>query len=317
MTLPLVTIGIPTFNRANGYLRETLESALAQTYPNLDIVVADNCSPDDTTAVVKSYNDARVRYFRHDPGTKPNDNFNFCLSQARGEFFLLLHDDDLIDHDFIETCLGKAALRTDVGVIRAGVRDIDANGNVINEGRNDVEGTSTGDLFLAWLEGRTSQYLCGTMFNTSELRSIGGFRSRHNLFQDVMATFRVVARRGRVELPAVKASARKHGGKWAHTSHVQKWCEDSADLLELMCELAPDRTSAIRERGQRFFATSNFRRASNIRSPFRRFSAYAFVYQFFGARYLPPARMVLRSTALYRGLRQAKRKLLGLPAWAD
>ncbi|RPI48187.1 MAG: glycosyltransferase, partial [Betaproteobacteria bacterium] len=38
---PLVSIGIPTYNRADGYLKETLESALAQTYPNMEIVVAD------------------------------------------------------------------------------------------------------------------------------------------------------------------------------------------------------------------------------------------------------------------------------------
>ena len=89
---PLVTIGIPTYNRADGYLRETLESALAQSYPNLEILVADNCSTDNTKLVVESYKDKRVRYFRHETGLIPNDNFNFCLSQARGYYFLLLHN---------------------------------------------------------------------------------------------------------------------------------------------------------------------------------------------------------------------------------
>jgi len=48
----LVTIGIPTYNRADGYLREALGAALAQTYPHLEILVADNASSDHTDTVV-------------------------------------------------------------------------------------------------------------------------------------------------------------------------------------------------------------------------------------------------------------------------
>lgn len=317
MTFPLVTIGIPTYNRAGGYLRQALESALAQKYPSLEIVVSDNCSTDDTEAVVRGYRDPRIRYIRQRTPLIPNENFNFCLAQAKGDYFLLLHDDDVIDHDFVELCLKAADYKTHVGIIRAGVRAIDANSLVINEGRNDVVGVSTGDFFLAWFEGRTSQYLCGTLFNTAAFKEIGGLHSRHNCFQDVMATFRILARHGRVDIPAVKASARQHGGKWARVAGVRKWCEDSADLLELMCELAPDKALDIRKSGLLFFVRNNYLRASNIRSPFARLAAYAMVYRFFGRRYWPPVRMVFQSTALYRGLRYIKRKVLGLPAWAD
>jgi len=107
-TLPQVTIGIPTYNRANGYLREALESALGQSYSNLDIVVSDNGSTDNTESVVRSYADPRVRYFRQQPPVIPNDNFNFCLQQAHGVYFLMLPDDDKIDRGFVETCMHAA-----------------------------------------------------------------------------------------------------------------------------------------------------------------------------------------------------------------
>lgn len=106
---PFITIGIPTYNRAEGYLKEALESALAQNYPNLEIVIADNCSTDNTKAVVEGYADERIRYFRHEKGIKPNDNFNFCLQQARGAYFLMLHDDDKIDPDFLAACITAAS----------------------------------------------------------------------------------------------------------------------------------------------------------------------------------------------------------------
>ena len=60
---PLVTIGIPTFNRADSYLPESLGSALGQDYPNLEVIVSDNGSSDGTEVFVKSLNDPRVRYF--------------------------------------------------------------------------------------------------------------------------------------------------------------------------------------------------------------------------------------------------------------
>ena len=76
---PLVTIAIPTYNRADGYLRDALKSAMNQTYENIEIVVSDNCSPDNTEDYIKGIDDPRIRYFRQKEGILPNDNFNFCL----------------------------------------------------------------------------------------------------------------------------------------------------------------------------------------------------------------------------------------------
>jgi len=314
---PLVSIGIPTYNRASGYLPETLESALAQTYPNLEIIVADNCSPDNTRTVVEGYGDPRIRYFRHEPGIKPNDNFNFCLQQANGAYFLLLHDDDTIDPDFVDTCMRVAGYDTHVGIIRTGTRIIDAAGTVRYEGKNGVAGLATADFFLGWFRGQTPLYLCSTLYNCPGLKQIGGLHSRHNLFQDVVAMARLAATQGRVDVEAPKASARQHGGKWTHVARVREWCEDSLELLDLLCELAPDKQAEVRERGVRFFINVNYSRASDVRALAERLKAYLIVYRFFGRRRLPPASMVFRSTALYRGLRHIKRKILGMPAWVD
>jgi glycosyltransferase involved in cell wall biosynthesis len=314
---PLVTIGIPTYNRAARYLREALESALVQTYPNIEIVVSDNGSTDDTEAVVRSYGDSRIRYFKQQPPVVPNDNFNFCLREARGAYFLLLHDDDKVDPDFIETCLQAAGDQTHFGVIRTGVRIINSESAAVYERHNAVQGASFGEFFVGWFDGRTSIYLCNTLFNTQLLKDAGGFRSRHNLFQDVVALARLAAQAGRVDVDAVKASARRHGEKWSRLAGIKGWCEDSLDLLTLLCELAPERAGELREKGLRFFAYSNYGRASRLRSPVHRLLGYLMVYRMFGGRYLPPMRMVFASTSLYRGLRHLKRRLLGLPGWVE
>jgi len=66
-------------------------------YPDLEILVSDNCSTDDTERVVRSFGDPRVRYVRHPENIGANNNFNYCIKEARGVYFLLFHDDDMID----------------------------------------------------------------------------------------------------------------------------------------------------------------------------------------------------------------------------
>ena len=146
---------------------------------------------------------------------------------------------------------------------------------------------------------------------------MGGFHSRHNLFQDVAATARVAAAMGRIDIEKPMASARRHGGKWTHVARVREWCEDSLDLLKILCELAPEKRDEVRDRGLRFFANVNFSRASDVRAPGKRLKAYMIVYRMFGHSYLPSMRMVFASTSLYRGLRHLKRRLLGLPRWVE
>jgi glycosyltransferase involved in cell wall biosynthesis len=96
-----VTIGIPTYNRANKTLPSTINSSLNQDYPNIEIIVSDNCSPDNTEAIVRSFNDERIKYIRQKTNVGPNNNYNACLNAAKGDYFLLLRDDDLIDEDFV------------------------------------------------------------------------------------------------------------------------------------------------------------------------------------------------------------------------
>ena len=128
---PLVSIAVPTYNRANSFLKESLASAINQTYQNIEIIVSDNCSTDNTELVVKSFNDRRIRYFRQKENIGPINNANYCLDQAKGVYFTLLHDDNLIENDFIEICLKSVGYSEDIGVIRTGTRLIDAEGNML------------------------------------------------------------------------------------------------------------------------------------------------------------------------------------------
>lgn len=315
-TYPLITIAIPTYNRADCYLKQSIQSALDQTYPNIELIVSDNCSTDNTEMVVKDFKDSRIRYFRQRENIGANNNFNFCLQQANGGYFLLLQDDDLIDNDFIETCMKSVSHGIDVGIIRTGTRVIDSGGNILYEMPNMVGGLSTEDFFRGWFANKTSPYLCSTLFNTERLREIGGLRSKHNLFQDVIAEVRLASRFGRADIPDVKASFRKHSDEMTFSVKVSQWCEDSLMLLDLMCELASENRELIRDEGMKFFSKLNYSRARAVKSLIKRFIAYCIVFKKFHYRYSPPKDHflsplynLLYGTSVYFALRFIKRKI--------
>ncbi len=94
--LPLVTIGMPVRN-GDPYFEAALASVLAQDYPNLEIIVSDNGSTDNTPAVLARANvtDSRIRIFRQDKVLTAFDHFAWVMSQARGRYFMWAAHDDL------------------------------------------------------------------------------------------------------------------------------------------------------------------------------------------------------------------------------
>jgi hypothetical protein len=86
-------------------VEKAIESALNQTYTNIEVLVVDNHSTDNTDKVVASFQDQRLRYVKNSRNLGLFGNFNRCIELARGEFIHILHSDDTITHDFTETCI--------------------------------------------------------------------------------------------------------------------------------------------------------------------------------------------------------------------
>ena len=207
---PLVTIGIPTYNRADGFLRNALSSAVNQTYKNIEIIVSDNCSTDHTESLVGDFPDSRIRYVKHKENIGAKNNWNYCVKEAKGRYFVMLHDDDCIDEDMVEACLRSLPDGKDVGVIFTGNRLIDEKGNITSEVHNNGAGLSTEEFFIGWFENKTALYIPSTMFNTEKLQSLDGFHSKTDHFLDVAAEVILAFKYGRADVYDIKASFRRH-----------------------------------------------------------------------------------------------------------
>lgn len=127
---PLVTINIPTYNQSR-YIRRAVESALGQDYPNLEVVVADDRSPDDTFAVASAIGDPRLRVVRNAHNRGRVGNYRHMLYElARGEWVVNLDGDDWYDDPgFVARAVSCVTARPGIVLYAAGARSfVEATG---------------------------------------------------------------------------------------------------------------------------------------------------------------------------------------------
>ena len=79
----------------------------------------------------------------------------------------------MIDQDFIEVCMAELGEKSERGVILAGIRLIDGNGNVVSETTNQLKNATTEQFFLGWFYSKVALYLCSTLYNTRRLNETG------------------------------------------------------------------------------------------------------------------------------------------------
>lgn len=173
---PRYSILIPAFKAR--FLEEAITSVLCQSFTDLELILVDDCSPEDLRSIVEPFlSDTRVRYYRNDSNFGAVDlieNWNRCLSYASGEYIICMGDDDrLLPH-----CLSEYEKLMDafpgLGVYHAMTDIIDETGKVVKlqEARPEFESS----LSYIWhrLKGRV-QFIGDFCFNASLLKSNGGF----------------------------------------------------------------------------------------------------------------------------------------------
>ena len=105
-TIPRVTVGLPVYNGAR-YLRDAVDSLLAQTMSDFELILADNASIDETPLICAEYaaRDPRVRVVRNMNNIGASGNFNLVLDLARAPLFKWAAYDDLCEPALLEACV--------------------------------------------------------------------------------------------------------------------------------------------------------------------------------------------------------------------
>jgi O-antigen biosynthesis protein len=104
----LVSVVMATYNRSH-CIGDAIRSVLAQSYPNWELIVVDDCGTDDTASVVRSFADPRISFIRLEKNSGPSGGRNAGLERARGDYICYLDSDNLMHEDFVLILMNELA----------------------------------------------------------------------------------------------------------------------------------------------------------------------------------------------------------------
>lgn len=130
--MPLFSAIIPTRNRAP-YLRQAIQSVLAQTYADFELIVVDNHSQDDTGEVLSAVNDPRLVVFRQERPVSRQDNWATGLPLSKGDYVAFLSDDDWWHEDFLSLAAHFLQMRKSIDLLFFDHWIVDAEGRLLVE----------------------------------------------------------------------------------------------------------------------------------------------------------------------------------------
>jgi glycosyltransferase involved in cell wall biosynthesis len=175
---PKITIAIPTYKRGD-LLKEAIDSAINQFGSiEYDIIVVDNDPTRDcgTERLMHTYNSQRLSYFKNSENIQMAGNWNRCFELAKGEYVLLLHDDDLLLPTFNLECIDIINQKNDVGILKplaynCAEKEVDISNFKIDKKINRIERLYDFSNFDTFKLGAPT----GCIFKKEYVIKLGGF----------------------------------------------------------------------------------------------------------------------------------------------
>lgn len=242
MNLKKVSIGIPTFNRKK-FVLKAISSSLSQTYPNLEVIVSDDCSNDSVIKELANIKDSRLKLFQQDCNLGMVGNWNFCLNQAQGDYFVLLGDDDFLSSTYVEETVNFYNSYPELVFVHTKTNSYHVDQR---SGAEILLGTfpssppvSEGsDLVLQKFLGNCSVSFCSILFKKESLLGLGGFSSDYPYAADIAAWMRLAFRGkvGYIDKPL--AHFRNHSSNLTITLSIEKKSFDNYRIAQLAVEEA-------------------------------------------------------------------------------
>ena len=169
------SVTIPAYKAA--YLKECIESILAQTYTDFELIIVNDASPEDLTSIIHTFNDPRIHYYINEKNCgaiNVVDNWNKCLSYATGDYVICMGDDDKLLPICLEEYKKLIEHHPNLGVYHAWTQIIDENSNIVRIQEKRPEFESVYSMMWGRWSGRI-QFIGDFLFDRKILLRNGGF----------------------------------------------------------------------------------------------------------------------------------------------
>lgn len=233
---PLMSIVIPTYNQAR-FIKQAVDSALAQTYDNLEVIVSDDCSSDNTVEVLKLYEDnPKVKVVTGNTNLGRVGNYRKCLFDlASGEWVLNLDGDDFIhDPTWVERAMQRIQSDSEIVMACAKKQTMypDGTTKVGNQNLGFPEVMEGDDAFWALHDCSFSAPHVTAIYNRQKARELG-FYSHDIVNTDLECTYRMLLTGKIAVFPDVVSTWRMHDGN----ASIYQSAKDRID--NLLCYTSP------------------------------------------------------------------------------
>lgn len=221
------------------FFRESIESILSQTYTDFELIIVNDASPEDLTAIINSYQDDRIQYYineRNIGGTDLVAQWNHCITYAKGEYLILASDDDIYHLDYLEKMDALVNKYPNVNVFRPRVEHIGADGSIVECTDVLEEYLPYIDFLFARYKARVSSGIPFYIFKRDELVRMGGFVNFPSAWISDDATVIRLARNGVVSHHEVLFAFRMSGLNISSRTNNSKMLYDKLRAQECYFE---------------------------------------------------------------------------------
>ena len=218
--VPAVSVGMPVYN-GETYLEVAINSVLAQSFDDFELIICDNASTDRTAEICQDYatRDHRIRYFRNPQNLGAAPNYNLAFSHARGRYFKWLAHDDRMTPSYLAKTVRVLDERTDAVLCNSVVQYIDQSGAPIglyNTGLALADSQSAAARF-AWMVLRS--HSCVDFFGLIRRETLQDSLLHGSFHGADRALLAQLAIRGRlIQLPAPLVEMREHPYRYTRSN---------------------------------------------------------------------------------------------------
>lgn len=230
----MVSFVLPAYK--GQFLKAAIESILRQTYQDFELIIVNDCSPDDLRSIVRSFNDARILYYENEKNCGGVDligHWNSCIAKSQGEYVVIASDDDVYDSHYLEEMMSLVDKYPQVYLLHSRIKYVDVNGNILQLSQPANEFETCADFVCQRLFWGRKQAAPEFMFKRAAWENFGGMVNFPIAWYSDDATWNLFSQKGVAYSSKILLTFRMSG---QNLSTIGSKCSEKISAMKLYVE---------------------------------------------------------------------------------